>query len=733
MNDAAPNAVEDAPLDALPANLVDPPWLRKPAAPKAAAGDTVVPGLEPPGDRRIVWEPGEREQWAAMRPYGGPWADGDWEREAERVRDGSMYLPSQAGFLASAPEHIARPLLAAWEPPKVTWDFDHSLKPILARFEDAAWDVSVRMAKANPFGTGPVLLPFLGADVARLMADWLYRLKSAQELSRAWVARHGLDAVPYLVPDALGKRVGPRRNAVHALRIIEGDVVEAARVHGDEAARAVAALLADAPAQAEPAHKRPKPPDLPRWLDTEALPRPVLRDAGLRLPPDAARNLVHLWAMALRPDAFPGAAEAAEETAALCDPASLTAFAWAVFEAWRQAGTPGRSAFVLPALGRFGDDATVRRLTPLIKEWPGQAGHDRAVAGLDALAAIGTELALLHLDGIARGGRYKGLQRQAQVKLREVAARKGLSDGRLADRLVPSFGLDDAGAMTLDYGPRRFTVGFDEQLRPHVTGEDGKVRKTLPKPGAKDDPALAPDAHRRFAELKKDVRAVASLQIARLEAAMVEGRTWTPGEFAAFLVRHPLMWHIARRLVWTSGGTAFRLAEDRTPADVHDDAFAVVDDVRIAHPLLLGDALPAWAEVFADYEIVQPFLQLARPAFTLADGEGRDGALARFEGLRVPTGRILGLTRTGWDRGPALDGGVQRWISRRAGAHHVVIDLDPGIVAGYVDLNPEQTLEHVWIAPAPCEHGSAPPVENGFATVDSVLLSEILADLANLG
>ncbi|MWA01030.1 DUF4132 domain-containing protein [Actinomadura sp. LD22] len=223
------------------------------------------------------------------------------------------------------------------------------------------------------------------------------------------------------------------------------------------------------------------------------------------------------------------------------------------------------------------------------------------------------------------------------------------------------------------------------------------------------------------------------MQIARLETAMVEGRTWTPAEFAAFLVRHPLMRHIARRLVWTSGGTAFRLAEDRTPADVHDDAFDVVDDVRIAHPLLLGDAVAAWAEVFADYEIVQPFPQLARPVFTLADGAGRDGTLARFEGARVPTGRILGLTRTGWERGAALDGGVQHWISRPAGPHHVVVDLDPGIAVGYVDLNPEQTVEHVRIAPAPGEYGAASPVENGFAAVDPVLLSEILADLASLG
>ncbi|MBO2457165.1 DUF4132 domain-containing protein [Actinomadura violacea] len=725
--------MQDAPRDALPANLVDPPWLRRPAAPKAVAGSAVVPGLEPPGGRRIVWEPGERERWAAMRPYGGPWADGDWEREAEKVRDGSMYLPSQAGFLASAPEALARPLLAAWEPPKVTWNFDHSLKPIVARFEEAAWDVSVRMAKANPFGTGPVLLPFLGADVARLMADWLYRLKSAQELSRAWFARHGLDAVPYLAPDALGKRVGPRRNAVQALRIIEGDVVEAARVHGDEAARAVAALLADAPQETGPSHEQPKPSPLPSWLDTGALPRPVLRESGLRLAPDAARNLVHLWSMSLRAGEFPGAHEAAEETAALCDPASLTAFAWALFEAWRDAGMPGRSGFVMPALGRFGDDETVRRLTPLIKEWPGQSGHDRAVAGVGVLAEIGSDVALMHLDGIARGTRYKGLQRQAKASLRNAAARRGLTGAELADRLVPSFGLDASGSMTLDYGPRRFTVGFDEQLRPYVTSEDGKRRAALPKPGAKDDPDLAPAAHKAFSALKKDVRTVASVQVARLEAAMVDRRAWTPEEFTALFVRHPLMRHIARRLVWTADGTAFRIAEDGTLADAGDEAFTLPGGARIgiAHPLPLGDAVTAWAETFADYEITQPFPQLARRVLTLADGEGKDGRLARFEGRTVPFGKILGLTRTGWERGAAQDGGLQRQISRPAGHDHVVIDLEPGIAVGYVDLHPEQRITRVRLAPDSDEY--PPGLDAGpFAGVAPVLMSEILTDLENL-
>ncbi|MFD0683391.1 DUF4132 domain-containing protein [Actinomadura fibrosa] len=727
--------------EALPKALVDPPWSRAPEAPKDDA-QILVPGLVPPDDRHIAWLPGEREEWAASQ-Y-GKWHGDEWEAAVEQFRDGRMhYPPTQATLLALGPEHLVRPLLADWAP-TVTWDFAHSLRPIIGRFEGDARDVAVRLGRSNPHGTGPALLPFLDAEVARLMADWLYRLKSAQPLAREWFGRHGLAAVPYLVPDALGKRRAARRTAVHALRWIHeevgGDVAEAARVHGDEAAKAVAELLATAPRYV-PAHQQAaKPPVLPAWVEPGALPPPVLR-GGRELPADAVRTFVLLLAMAERPDAYPGVEDAVAEAAAACEPASLTAFAWGMFEAWRTAGMPGRSGFVLPALGRFGDAETVRRLTPLIREWPGQSGHDRAVAGLDALVAIGErsgDMALIELSRIARKVKYKGLQRQAEIRLQRLAADRGLTADELADRLVPDFGLDAAGTMTLDYGPRRFTVGFDEQLKPYVTGDDGKRRKALPKPGAKDDPDLAPAAYARFAALKKDVRAIAGDQAARLESAMVAGRRWTPADFRAFFVDHPLIWHVAKRLVWTTGAAAsdtaaFRLAEDRTPTDVNERPFTIPDaaHVGIAHPLHLGEEVAAWSELFADYEILQPFPQLGRPVLTLDEGEGEDGRLARFEGLSVPYGKILGLTRAGWVRGTPQDGGIEEWISKQvAPDRHVVIDLNPGIAVGYVNMTSTQTLTRVRMAPAP--HSADPPIPHGFADLDPVVLSELLLDLESL-
>ncbi|MGI5163270.1 DUF4132 domain-containing protein [Spirillospora sp. CA-253888] len=404
-----------------------------------------------------------------------------------------------------------------------------------------------------------------------------------------------------------------------------------------------------------------------------------------------------------------------------CEPGSLAAFGWALFERWREAGAPAKHGWALAQLGATGDDGTVRALVPVVRAWPGEGGHAKAAAGLDVLAEIGTDVALMHLHGIAQKARYSALQDRAGEKVEEIADKRGLTAGELADRLVPRLGLDASGGLALDYGPRRFHVGFDERLKPFVTDQEGRPRKTLPKPGAKDDRARAAASYERFAALKKDVRTVAATQIERLEAAMVEGRRWTAAEFREHLAGHPLLRHLVRRLVWLADGKAFRVAEDGTFADAADEAFDLPEDARIgvAHPVHLGDAAAAWAEVFADYEILQPFPQLGRPVHALTDAERASGDLGRFTGVTVPVGRILGLERRGWRRGAPMDAGVQETVSRvLPGGHEVVVVLDPGIPVGYVDGAGDQRIGRVVL-----ERGRR------FGDLGPVAASEMLADL----
>lgn len=73
----------------------------------------------------------------------------------------------------------------------------------------------------------------------------------------------------------------------------------------------------------------------------------------------------------------------------------------------------------------------------------------------------------------------------------------------LEDRLAPDLGLDDNGSLLLDFGPRQFTVSFDETLKPFVRDVSGSRLKDLPKPNKSDDETRANDEVNRYKLLKK--------------------------------------------------------------------------------------------------------------------------------------------------------------------------------------------------------------------------------------
>ncbi len=712
-------AVAEAPVEALPPLLASPPWLNRKPAVKTA----VIPGLPVPSPS-IVWEPGQREEWLNLGRHTGnrtTWQDllkeFKSDRNGYRMRD----------LFALAPEDEVRHLLADWHP-TLGWSSESTGKLLAARFGFDALPPLLRIVEGNS-GAAVVVLPFATPEVAALMADWLVRLKQVRKVALEWLARHREMAARFLIPPALGKAGAERRNAEAALRHLHGagvDVVALAPT--PEAAAALEAFLAVDPVDLLPARL----PVIGEWADTRLLPQVLLRDRKHALSPEAASRLLMMAALSKPGEVYAGLPVVREAL----DRDSLAEFAWAVFQRWQEVGAPSKESWALSALGWFGDDSTVRALSPLIRVWPGESQHARAVAGLDVLADIGTEVALSHLNSIAEKVKFKGLKTKAQEKVAQIAAELGLSRDQLADRLVPRLGLDDEASLVIDYGPRRFTVGFDEQLKPFVLDPDGKRRKDLPKPGAKDDQDQAPLEHKRFMALKKDVRAIASDQIHRLERAMVDQRTWTTDEFHTVLAGHPLLWHIVRRLVWITGeGHSFRLAEDRTLADSNDDEFTLPEGsaVRVAHPADLHDVLEAWGEVFADYEILQPFPQLGRPLHVLPSGGDVLPQLKKYCDVDYPVGKILSLTKKGWVRGEPQDGGVECWITRplpTGGA--LVASLDPGIAVGAIDIFPELKFTELWYSSDGQGYWSSQRTAATTFQADPITLSELLSELESL-
>jgi hypothetical protein len=717
----------------VPPLLAEPPWTR----PRAKAKPVVIKDLPAPGSRAVTWAAGERDAWERRLPAHMR----GWEVDAETVAKAETgkvsFAWQELTLRLKGPDDLARRMLKGWDPGSgMPWQANEWLGPLVARRELDAQDTVLAMARRQPAVLGQYVLPLLTDEIARAMAGWLVRGKAGGRTARAWFRRHGTAAVPSLLPDALGKAGPARRAAEHALRLIaerhgHAPIVEAARVHGEVAAAAIEALVT-----ADRLDDLPKKIPVVDWVDPRALPQILLRDRAQALPDDAAGHVLTMLAMSEPGDEYAGVRVVRD----LCDPASLAEFGWALFRGWELNGAPSKEGWALTQLALTGDDETVRRLTPVIRAWPGEGGHAKAVAGLDVLAAIGTETALLHLHSISQRVKFKALKVRAQEKIGEVAAELELTAEQLADRLVPDFGLDAAGTLTLDYGPRRFIIGFDEQLRPTVADEDGRVRASLPKPGAKDDPVLAPAAHRRFAALKKDVRTAAADQLRRLEQAMVAGRRWSLAEFRDLLAGHPLLGHVVRRLVWLAdhgaAATPFRVAEDGTFADAGDETvvFPETAQIRLAHPVQLDGEVKRWSELFTDYEILQPFEQLARPVHTLTREERAAGRLTRFEGVTVHVGGVLGLVRRGWELGAPMDAGNQGWISRRVALDgHLVITLNPGIPVGDPEmLGDGQILADVRLAGHPDRYRAEEATSFRFGDLEPVTVSEVLADLVGL-
>jgi hypothetical protein len=727
---ASASRLPEADAADLPPLLVDPPWTVK--APKRKP--VVIEGLEPPATNRVVWAEGERAAWGERgHSRSGDNSEEAWRKIARRLE--LRKLPSDEGlhFLAYAPLAIAAPVADRWHAREPLGYWAYELKTILSRFETAVSEQVVRGSAFAP-DLREAALPIVNRTAARMMADAFVRLKSARETAVAWLDRHPADAAALLIPDALGKERKPRTAAEAVLRYVAAEhgaasVREAAAPYGTEAAAAIEALV-DFDPLTPVGTKIPKPA---AWASPALLPQVLLADGERALPQASVGHLLTILAIATPEYPYAGI----EVVAEACDRESLTRFSLALFERWLGVGAPTAESWALTQLAHFADDHTVRMLAPLVAKWPGESQHQRAVKGLKVLGAIGSETALRAIQTIAEKAKFEAIKWEANDQIKAIAENLGLSRDQLSDRLLPDFGLGDQAAMVLDYGPRKFTVRFDEQLKPYVTDESGKPRKTLPKPGVKDDERIAGEAYQRFTALKKDLRTVAADLVKRLEAAMLQGRIWTPAEFRQYYVEHALSGHLARRLVWIAehdgNRIGFRVAEDGSFSDVGDETVTLATDatIRVAHPALLatGD-VRAWAELLADYEVLQPFDQMNRPVMAFTADEIATGRLTRFEGVTVEVGRILGMTNRGWDRTGYESGGVELSVDYHLpGGGAIIVDLDPGIYVGSVNAHPHQTIKRVALSGVEeyGSHGGTRP-----EGLDPVAVSEALAGLARL-
>lgn len=623
---------------------------------------------------------------------------------------------------------------------------------IIERFGARAMPGLMRHLESDPAGMLEHVSDLDFADIAPVAARALLKLKKARKPAMQWLRLYRRTAITRLVPDATGKP-GPQREAAeHTLRWMVSDradardeILEIAKLYEAQSPdihKAIAEVLDRDPLARFPARIA----KLPAWFNPGALTRPVLKSGGA-LPDDALGAIAEMVSFSTPEAVYAGIDMVKDATT----PDSIARFSWDLFAAWLAEGAPNKDGWALRGVGWLGDDECARQLTRLVRKWPGESAHQRAVTGLEVLSDIGTDVALMNLNGIAEKLKFKGLQEKAREKIAAIAEARDLTPEELADRLAPDLDLDERGGLDLDFGPRRFRVGFDEFLKPWVKDETGKRLKDLPKPNKADDATLSAASVKTWATVKKDARAVASLQITRLENMLSTSRRVTPEVFWTFFASHPLIRHLAQRLVWgiyadgdprTAPHTVFRVSDDLSFTDAGDEPITpdlsadAEGFVGLVHPLHLPKGgLDAWGALFGDYEISQPFPQLGRETYELTEEEKASSTIGRFANIEVEAARLRGMPARGWNLGSPQDSGCIWWLERPVRfldgkVTTAIFNFEAGLFTGGGDWEDKlQTLRELTLDQPYGQRGNS---SRTFGELDPVTASEMLRGLTLL-
>lgn len=302
-----------------------------------------------------------------------------------------------------------------------------------------------------------------------------------------------------------------------------------------------------------------------------------------------------------------------------------------------------------------------------IDQWTENSRGALAAFAVSAMALNGSNMALLLVDGISKKYKNKQVKAAAEAAMEQAASLLGITKEELGDRIIPDMGFSRDRKRSFDFGPRAFTGILTPQLTVELFDDSGKRIKNLPKPGAKDDAVIAGKTVAEFKDMKKQLKTVVAAQKARLEEAIITGRTWEKEKWEQLFVNNPVMNGFSIGLVWEEWSRegemlgTFRYMEDGSFNSSDEEEYELQEDSLIAllHPLDVSEELmDTWKQQLEDYEIVQPLAQLDMAVYTFTEEESELEDVSRFYGKKVYFGTIRGvMEKYDWKRTSIIDGG----------------------------------------------------------------------------
>ena len=318
----------------------------------------------------------------------------------------------------------------------------------------------------------------------------------------------------------------------------------------------------------------------------------------------------------------------------------------------------GLLALTFPAQGSF----AVKQLQDYMKQHYPRRSQIEAM--ISALSVSDDPLIIQLLLSLSRRYRTASVQTLATDLVTEIAERNQWTSDELADRTIPTAGLNEQGILNLQYGARLFTAIVDDKDKFVLKNDEGKEVKALPAARQNDDESLIKEAKALFSSSKKEFKQVVDMQTGRLYEAMCSERQWNVTEWQEYLFEHPIMKRLVQRLVWLEVKAdgeriSFRPADDGTLLNLEDDEVALNADskIQISHAVLVGaEEAQAWLSHFKDYKVKFLFDQMVHLVPELDNDQVTE--INDHKGWLTDTYTLRGvITKLGYQRASIEDGG----------------------------------------------------------------------------
>ncbi|WP_423855674.1 DUF4132 domain-containing protein [Acinetobacter guillouiae] len=285
-------------------------------------------------------------------------------------------------------------------------------------------------------------------------------------------------------------------------------------------------------------------------------------------------------------------------------------------------------------------------------------------AMISALSISNDPLIIQLLLSLSRRYRTASVQTLANTLVAEIAERNQWTSDELADRTIPTAGLDENAVLQLQYGSRNFSAIVDEKDKFILKNEEGKEVKALPAARQNDDESLIKEAKALFSTSKKEFKQVIDMQTGRLYEAMCSERQWNVAEWQEYIFAHPIMRRLIQKLIWleikTNGEKiSFRPSDDGALLNLDDDEVELSTDskIQISHAVLVGEKeAKDWIAHFKDYKVKFLFEQMTHHLPKLEDDNVTE--IKDHNGWLTDTFTLRGVvTKLGYQRASIEDGG----------------------------------------------------------------------------